>query len=224
MNTQKTGILVAAIVLLFSSSVVYAQDTVFTPVRNDTLAAEFAPAIINNEAFGPLAGVYYRAASDSAGNTYIAYHPVWPYERNETSGCMPLLNRSVYTGGLGLQKKMFGPGDIEVVIVVLDKNKKPVSVKYETAENYNPSGFGVKHKTIEEKDAIAVPLCFKVVSWNHLFSRTDTEAVPAGHKLITSRPQYFEKAYWEYYGMHKQKEGALSKNRAHAVWERVAAE
>ncbi|MGL4368592.1 MAG: hypothetical protein ACRCUT_02820 [Spirochaetota bacterium] len=223
MNTQMR-ILSFLFAFLICAGAVFAAEPIFTPLRDDALAQEYAPYIINDDGYGSLLGIYYRAASDSDGNIWLAFHPIWPYERNTASGCSPWLSRSLYTGGIALQRTMFGPGDIEVLVVKLDKNRKPVLVQYETAENYDASAFSVKHKTVTIDQDLSFPLYFRVISWNHLFDLSDAAFSGKGFSLIRSAPVYFSAEDWTCYGMTKEKTGALSKNRAHRAWELPAVE
>ncbi|MBK6607544.1 MAG: hypothetical protein IPG24_19190 [Leptospiraceae bacterium] len=92
-------------------------------------------------------------------------------------------------------------------------------VEYETAENYEPSKFGVKHKTILRKEQHKEPVVFKVMSWNHLFDYVGDNSIntPNTIRLI---PQYFNQSLWEEYAMVKEKESFLSRNRAHKPYEK----
>jgi len=118
----------------------------YTLIKNDNLASEFAPQILNDNDFGKPLDILYRAAMDSEGNTYIAYHLLWAEEKNNTKGLLPFLNRTLYTGGLKIQQKMYGQCDIEVIEIKLDKQKNIMGIKYETASEYNPKNFSVKHE------------------------------------------------------------------------------
>lgn len=101
---------------------------------------------------------------------YLAYHYVWKNEINNSKGIKPFINRNMYTGGLGLQKKIFGKEDIEVVMLKLDENQNIIEVNYERAKDYNPKEFSVKYEKVKISEAIEIPLYFKVISWNHLFN------------------------------------------------------
>lgn len=194
----------------------------YTPIRNDSLASEFTPEILNNKEFGEPLDMLYRAGKDKEGNTYIAYHILWKEEKNNTGGVLPFLNRTLYTGGLKLQQKMYGKCDIEVIEIKLDKDKNIVGVKYETASDYNPKEFSVKHEPIEVNKKLQAPIRFKVVSWNHLFDMVDSKQVQddKNFNLIKLEPQYFSEADWQKYEMFKETETRVKKNRAHYIYER----
>ena len=107
----------------------------------------------------------------SPGILHIAYHPVWTRERNDTKAWGPFLSRWLYTGGLSLQRAMFGIGDIESIgLTINPENKEITKVEYETAANYNPVNFSVKHLNVDKEGLFKSPLHFMVISWNHLFS------------------------------------------------------
>jgi len=171
------------------------------------------------------------------------------------------LSRILYTGGLSLQGLMFGPGDIEAVALAIDPvGWKVVEIDYETAADYNPSAFSVKHKAVSLTGSFALPIRFKVISWNHLFEleeqgASDAKALVAPATIIgstmppsTAAPDkvidsaaapptpiassnsipeaalsYFTPELWEKYGIWKNPETILRKDRAHFIWERGAA-
>lgn len=199
----------------------------FAPLRDDALAAAFAPRLLapRGAEFGPAPAdpeaLYYRASRDEQGRLHIAYFFAWPYERNESPGLAPLMNRLVYTGGLGLQRVLFGPGDVEVVSLILGPAGAVEQVEYEIPENYDPARFGVTHKTVREPAAARGPLYFRVASWNHLFERA--AAPGTDDRIIALAPQYFEAPLWERYRMFKARETLLSRNRAHPLFAREAA-
>lgn len=147
--------------------------TQFEPIKDDALAARHAPILIPSSKYGDPVALYYRASKGRAGHTYLTYHFVWTAEENTTSGCLPMLSRNIYTGGLGLQQTMFGPGDIELITMRINPRGEVDRLGYETAEDYDPSGFGVKHLrinvTANPGTELRGPFVFEVVSWNHLF-------------------------------------------------------
>jgi len=196
-------------------------DTIpdFTPVKDDELAKRYAPILESGSEHGDPYGLYYRASKDSEGNTLITYHYFWEKEENTGSGVGPFFSRNIYTGGLKLQKSMFGKGDIELVSLIIDKAGKIQQVEYETAENYDPNKFGVKHKHMERKGIHKEPVLFKVISWNHLF---DYIADNSGNASNTIRltPVYFNQQLWEEFGMVKEKESFFSRSRAHKPYEK----
>lgn len=206
----------------------------FTPIRDDTLAARFAPVFIEGDAVNPVRSLYYRAARSDDGSILIAYHPVWAYEKNETgTGAGPILSRWVYTGGLSLQRLMFGKGDVETIAVRLDSNLAPVTVWYEYPASYSVNDFSVRHATREAAyPAGGERLAFAVVSWNHLFDLAETadsgtaNSAAAAEPAVVSNlvPEYFSDALWTEYAMVKTRQTRIRKNRAHYPWERRSAE
>jgi hypothetical protein len=197
----------------------------FTPVIDSSLSKKYAPVFISNKDNGLPYKLYYRAATDKNGNTYIAYHPVWNNELNKSSGFMPFLNRTLYTGGLKLQKLMFGKEDIESVMYKIDSTGKIVEIDYETAAGYDPKGFSVSHKNVKVTEPLDTPGYFKVISWNHLFEyQKSFEDKNDGYQAVTLAPEYFTQKDWEAYEIFKEKETILKKNRAHFIFERKTAE
>ena len=227
--------------------------TGYTPLRDDYMAARYMPVFDCPPEYGPILAVYYRAAWDSSGVFHIAYHPVWAKEWNATKAFGPFMSRCLYTGGLSLQRLMFGPGDIEAIGFSIDPASENVmEIDYETATDYRPSNFSVKHKKVSLKGNFASPLHFKVISWNHLFefegatsaetsaaidktssggaiaaqASTTAPAETASHTTNTEPApplSYFTSELWAKYGMWKNPETILRKDRAHFVWERGAA-
>ncbi|MBP7586289.1 MAG: hypothetical protein KBA61_19765 [Spirochaetes bacterium] len=198
----------------------------FTPLRDDAAAVRYAPTLISNDAYGFPLKCYYRAARDAAGNVHIAYHPVWERERNDAGGLMPFLSRMLYTGGLGIQRIMFGKGDVEVIAVRGDPRGKLAWIHYERPKEYNPSTFTVKHEKVALEGAFPETPAFRVASWNHLFEKAgvaDT-APRAGERAWKCEPEYFTGALWDEYTMFRARETRLRKNRAHFEWERMSAE
>ena len=260
--------------------------TGYTPLRDDYMAARYMPVFECPPEFAPILAVYYRAAWDSSGVFHIAYHPVWAKEWNATKAFGPFMSRCLYTGGLSLQRLMYGPGDIEAIGFSIDPASENVmEVDYETATDYNPSNFSVKHKKVLLKGNFASPLHFKVISWNHLFEFEDVASAETSAEAAVSAPggiavsgaasrssdaapaetsaavdvvpsggaaaaqtgtvatsaapddtasrsdstepapplSYFTSELWAKYGMWKNPETVLRKDRAHFVWERGAA-
>ena len=192
----------------------------WTPIKDDALAARFAPEFRCPSEFGPVAALYYRAALDAEGRIHIAYHPVWERERNDTKSFMAFLSRALYTGGLSLQRIMFGMKDIESVALTLDGEREHIlEAIYETARDYDPRAFGVKHEKKTASGPFELPLRFEVISWNHLFELS----AQRGDEAARLEPEYFSPELWKAFGMWKNPETALKKNRAHFEWERVAA-
>lgn len=197
----------------------------FTPVKDDGAAGIYAPSLLSNDTFGFPRKCYYRAARDASGNLHIAYHPVWEYERNDSGGIMPLLSRMFYTGGLKIQRIMFGMGDVEVIALTLDRKGTGTELRYERPKNYNPATFTVGHEKVVLRGPFATMPAFRVSSWNHLFEKADgADAAPrSGERAWRCTPEYFTDALWEEYTMVRLKETRLRKSRAHFEWERTSA-
>ncbi len=195
-------------------------DTVpkFTPFKDDVLANKFAPYIYPSKEFGNPTALLYRASRDEENQIHITYHFVWEKEENLTSGFSPFMSRNIYTGGLSLQKTMFGKKDIELVSLII-QNQKVIQVEYETAENYDPKKFGVKHKHITLKKDLTNHLYFKVLSWNHLFFEP-TETESESEKSLMLEAKYFTQMLWEEYTMVKEKESFFKRSRAHKNYEK----
>lgn len=189
----------------------------YIPRKFDEFAKMYAPKLISSSYGEPIA-LYYRASEDDLKNIHITYHFVWEKEENASSGVKPFFSRNIYTGGLKIQKMMFGKGDIEIVSLVVNPPGKIISAEYETAENYSDADFSVKHKTIELKEELKNPLLFKVVSWNHLFELVKDGAEESEGLKLT--PTYFNEKLWQEYEMVKVNETRLKKSRAHKIYER----
>lgn len=197
----------------------------YSPIRDDALAARYLPSIYCPPEFGPIIAIYYRASKDESGALHIAYHPLWAKEWNDTKALGPFISRLVYTGGLSLQKAMYGKGDIEsIAFAIAPSSGEVTEVDYETAEEYSPNKFGVKHARIQKNGPFAGTLSFRVISWNHLFTLEEDNALP----LVTSGTnvplKYFTSELWDEYSMWKNPETILRKNRAHFIWERGVSE
>ncbi len=186
----------------------------FQPIRDDVLAQKYRPYLLSSPHGKPLA-LYYRA-SRSDGKVYITYHFLWEKEENPAPGFKPWLSRQLYTGGLALQRRIFGKGDIEMVSLVIDPAGQVESVEYETAENHSPEDFSVRHKTVQTR--AQPPLVFSVISWNHLFSLESSPPDPS--QWIDLDSEYFTRDLWEEYEMVKPKETLLKRSRAHQPYER----
>ena len=192
----------------------------FTSVRDDALAARHAPVLFVG-AFEQPIRLLYRMARDSAGRTHIAYHFVWEYERNNAPGWGPFLSRWVYTGGLGLQRIMFGRGDVETLALVIGPSDRVLEFAYETAEQYNPREFGVRHRTVRIRAPQPTPAALRVMSWNHLFEEAGSGS--GNGARVALHPEYFTAALWEEYSMFKATETFFSRSRAHEPFERASA-
>jgi hypothetical protein len=192
------------------------------PDELDALVKRFAPVLAQTaEIPAPPEKMLYRAAIADGGRTLLlAYHIVWPYEQDPRPGFWPAVTRLYYTGGLKLQRVIYGPGDVEVLVLTIDlATAKIVRVNYETA-TYDAKG-GVVHVPLQVESADLPgyePLFFRVISWNHLFK---LESVPpaATDQVIRLEPQPFSDQLWSYYRMTKKAQGPLSLDRDHPAWE-----
>jgi len=110
---------------------------------------------------------------------------------------------------------MFGKGDVENIVLKIDRAGHPVEMVYETAENYSVKNFSVKHKRIILPLSDGKIPVLKVISWNHLFTVSGefTSTSPA------VKPEYFTDELWQEYEMTKYPPTRILKNRAHEKWE-----
>ena len=247
------GLSIVAVVLSLCSLCIYwpigKKETPpegYTALRDDDLARRYCPVFETPSSFGPIVAIYYRAARDGAGKLLIAYHPVWQREINTNAGWGPFFSRTIYTGGLSLQRAMFGKGDVESIGVTIDAAGEVVGLEYETAKDYRPGSFSVTHLPIKEEVKVSLPLRFRIVSWNHLFSRNVNETSAMASAVITGTDVgreaetrdifaaegldvpgarsvpfgYFSAKLWSEYAMWKNPETILRKNRSHFIWER----
>lgn len=192
----------------------------FSPIKDDLLASKYAPRVVISEKYGNPVALHYRASKHDSGNTHITYHLIWDKEENNGSGWKPFLSRWIYTGGLSIQKIMFGKKDMEGVSLVVTPAGEVIQVIFETAENYSDSDFGVKHKPVVLDGKFKINLLFDVMSWNHLFRRVEQEETVSKDKILSLTPTYFTESLWQEYTMVKREEKLLSKNRAHQTYER----
>jgi len=191
----------------------------FTPLRDDALAARFAPVIEPHAVYGKPGRLLYRMAKSAAGDIHIAYHPFFNDEQNPHSGFGAAMSRVIYTGGLRIKDVMFGPADIELIEVVLDTKRTAARISYEDADRYNPKSFSVRHlpKSVLNPP---LPFCFETVSWNHMFALKPPTSCRQQDAL---RVEYFNESDWQKYRMVKKTEAMLRRNRMHRVYERAAA-
>ncbi len=197
----------------------------YAPLRDDNLALRYLPSFDCPEEFGPIIAVYYRSASEESGILRMAYHPVWERERNDTKAFLPFLSRWLYTGGLSLQRAMYGKGDVESIGISIDPvTGEILGIEFETAAGYSSSDFSVRHEKVIRKGPFSLPLRFKVMSWNHLFALDETIVPNNDRTLGAGGPPlgYFTSGLWDEYAMWKNPETILRKNRAHFIWERAA--
>lgn len=191
----------------------------FKPLRDDALAARFTPVIVGHQLYGAPTRLLYRMAKHDAGEIHIAYHPFYADEENPHAGFGAFMSRIIYTGGLHLKDIMFGPADIELIEVILDKAGNPRSIHWEDAENYQPKNFSVRHAPKTERNP-AMPFCFTTSSWNHMFALAKSEVCKNTTPL---KIEYFSAADWDRYKMTKKTEAILRRNRMHRVYERQVA-
>jgi hypothetical protein len=182
-------------------------------LRDDALAAKFAPPISCPERFGAIERVLYRAARGPDGSIRIAYHYVWDHEENPAGTFGAFLSRMLYTGGLSLQRLMFGPGDVEAIGVELSPSLEPVSISYEEAEGYDEAAMTVRHRKVIDAPWPESGASFEVASWNHLFSLSE------GIVSEAPAPEYFDAGEWARYGMTKAPPTFVFRHRAHFDWE-----
>ncbi len=191
----------------------------WTPLRDDGLARAHLPGLRSGAAFGSPVAALYRAARAADGSVYIGYHFAWEREENPAPGLGPALSRAIYTGGLSLQRLMFGKGDVELVVVELGPDGAERACSFEEALDYDPASFSVTHAPARRPLAPGERALLEVMSWNHLF-----RALPAGSAVDADPPlAYFEDADWKAYGMHKARPTFLRRDRALAPWELRAA-
>ena len=194
------------------------------PIKDDALAIKYQPQIYATNSTGLPTEIRYRAAKDIDGTIHIAYHVFWDNEQNPNDGFYPWLNRMIYTGGLGLQKIMFGKGDIEVIEIVIDSQGDVIECQYETAKSYDATAFSVSHEWVQVDHHINMG--FEVISWNHLFDMKAQSELDQNPSLIKMdlACSYFDDETWKEYEMFKETNTFLKKNRAHFDYERLSAE
>lgn len=191
----------------------------FTPIRDNALAARFAPVILNHELYGAPSRLLYRMAKSPSGEIHIAYHPFFTHEENPHDGFGATLSRILYSGGYGLKNRLFGPADIELIEVVLDVAGKPRLISFEDVRNYNPTGFSVQHYAVSVQNPLP-PFCFEIKTWNHMVAQRPADLCKAAKALV---PEYFSEDEWLRFRMVKKTEAILRRNRVHRQYERIAA-
>jgi len=182
--------------------------------QDDTLAARYAPVIVQGEGIKPEPShIYYRMAEDDT-RILIAYHITWPYEKDERrKGLEAIWNKMFYTGGLKLQQVIFGPEDNEVIEITVSKETGAIlRLRYESG------GHQGEERSGEEVSKIDRPY-FEVTTWNHMFELTSYEPAQ-GKGIYHLPPEYFTDELWNYYRMTKKHQHLLSQDRAHLSWER----
>jgi len=189
----------------------------FQLLQEDEIAQRFSPIIVQEKGIEPEpSAIYYRMAYQ-AEKIFIAYHIVWAYEKGEGKGLEKLWNKLFYTGGLKLQKVIFGPGDVETIELVVDKESgEIIRLRYEQAGHQ-----GVE-KTAEDLKGIEKPY-LEVTTWNHMFELVSPEE-SSGKRVYSLKPEYFTEELWSYYKITKKHKHLFSQPRAHFSWEKLPTE
>ena len=214
-------VLVAALLAASAASPVRAQCCL-SDQEVSALARQFEPVLTQGADIpAPPERILYRAATtENCTRLLLAYHIAWPFEQDPRPGWWPAFIRLVYTGGLRLQRVIYGPGDVEVIFLTIAlPDKKIVRINYETATYDAKNGVVHVPQVVEEKDVPAyAPLHFRVISWNHLFK---LEAGPpaANEKTYRFAPEPFTAELWSYYRMSKKVQTPLSMDRDYPAWE-----
>jgi hypothetical protein len=226
-RTQKLGgyvLLLLGVSLALMSYAGFPDETGnLKKMQDDALAAKYCPVFVQGDKIKPdLEAVYYRMAEDET-RILIAYHPTWSYEKNETpKGFEGVWDKLFYTGGLKLQGVIYGPGDNEVVEIVVDKKSgKIVRLRFEGADLSN--GQEKKHLAREYKDDPALtdpPVYLEVITWNHMFELSGKDKTD-GKKVFLLKPEYFTDQLWAHYKMTKKHQTPLGMDRAHYKWETI---
>ena len=188
-------------------------------LHDDALAQKYCPVIVQDKGIEPeVTHIYYRMGEDE-GRILIAYHVTWPYEKDESKGMAAAWNKLFYTGGLKLQRQIFGPEDNEVIEVSVDKKTgNIIRLRYESAEvSKIEEKVKQNHMGTEEKSA-ELPLYFETITWNHMFAHIRPDQV-SGKRVYKIEPVYFTQERWEYYQMSKKHQTPLSQDRAYYKWE-----
>ena len=225
-GSKRKGYWLIAILLVASVPLVCAgayqwpdEKAALTHFQDQALAEKFCPIIVQGDNIKPDPWqIYYRMAQDDS-RIFIAYHVAWAYEKDETTGLLAAVNKVFYTGGLKLQKKIFGPEDIEVIEFVIDKKSGKIArIRYESA-TVEKVGEKVKqnHQGKEVKNA-EPPTYFETITWNHMFNMLSPGQIN-GKKVFKLKPEYFTQERWDYYKMSKKHKNLLSQDRAHYNWE-----
>ncbi|MFA5852259.1 MAG: hypothetical protein WC820_06135 [Spirochaetales bacterium] len=230
-KSAKLWIIIAIVFIIFLCVIAFcprgekeSPPSGYTFIRDDAMAALYQPSFYCPPGYGSILAIYYRAAKDESGTIHIAYHPLWARERNDAKAWGAFLSRWLYTGGLSLQRAMFGKGDIETIGLTIDPSEGTIiQIDYETAADYDPRSFSVKHLNVIKTGRFKSPLRFSVVSWNHLFSLDGKVPASLNTPASTIPLAYFTPELWSKYAIWKNPETLLRKDRAHFVWERGVA-
>jgi hypothetical protein len=221
-RSQKSGLILALLILaafLLAPAQWPPEKTPIADFRYDALAEKYCPVIVQGKGIEPPPShIYYRMGQDD-GRILIAYHVAWPFEKDETKGVAAAWNKMFYTGGLKLQRKIFGPEDIEVIEFVIDKKSgQVIRLRYETA-TVSKEGDQVKQNHLNKEETRAnPPVYLETITWNHMFGASGPDQV-AGKQVYKLKPEYFTQDRWDYYQMSKKRQSLLSQDRAYYDWE-----
>ena len=198
------------------------EKTAIKHLQDDTLARKYCPVIVQDKDIEPeVSHIYYRMGEDES-RILIAYHVTWPYEKDESKGIAGAWDKLFYTGGLKLQKKIFGPEDNEVIELAIDKKTgNIIRLRYESAQvSKTEKKVKQNHMGTEETSA-ELPLYFETITWNHMFAHIKPDQV-SGKQVYKIAPEYFTQERWGYYQMSKKHQTLLSQDRAYYNWELLA--
>ncbi len=217
--------IIVGIFSLFATQFVFAESDAgkFKVFNDEELAGKYAIILVQDDSImaKPERLLYRMARSDDGGIIKIAYHVVWPFEQDNRKGFWSWWTRITYTGGLKMQKIMYGPGDVEAIEMTINAETGKIDrVFYETAD-YDRKG-NVIHVEVEKEGDEIPPdprLVLRVVSWNHMFDLVTGSDIKECEPRYELDPEYFTEELWDYYSMTKEKETPLKKNRAHFKWE-----
>lgn len=193
-----------------------------SPGKVRGLVDRFAPLLVQEPSIpaDPEKVLFRASTDDDCRRLYIAYHVVWPFERDPRPGLWPALTRTFYTDVFKLQRLMYGKGDVEVIEITVDlATEQPVRIKYETAD-YDKKGNVIHRDVTVAKDGIPSirPLAFEAVSWNHMFELLEEPPGP-DRRVFRLSPQPFSDELWKSYRMTKKHRVWPLKDRAHPPWE-----
>jgi hypothetical protein len=193
--------------------------------RDDALAQRYAPVIVQDDSIParPERLLYRMARGENENDgkiIKIAYHVVWPFEKDNRKGFYSWWTRVTYTGGLNFQGIIYGPGDVEGIELTVDaETGKIIKVLYETAD-WDEKG-RVIHVHVEragEEIPSDPHLVFQVISWNHMFDLISESELKEEPKYELAS-EYFSEKDWRYYRMTKKRQTPLKRDRAHFEWE-----
>jgi hypothetical protein len=221
---MKKIILVIPLMFFFAFSV-FAESggSEFDLFRDEELARKYSIIIVQHDSIPakPEKLLFRMAGSEDEKTIKIAYHVVWPFEKDIRKGFWPWWTRVTYTGGLKLQKMIYGPGDVEAIELTLDaETGKVIGVKYETAD-WDKKGRVIHVPVVKSGGEIPSDehLAFRIVSWNHMFELIAESEIKKDEPRYKFYPEYFSEELWSYYRMTKKKQTPLKRDRAHFEWE-----